>query len=68
MVHLSAVFFSCFVPSSSSSSSSRVADDAAQVSSMKVPNAENKPKSKSKSSSTPIVVSHFPINSYLSRL
>ncbi|OAY40085.1 hypothetical protein MANES_10G148400v8 [Manihot esculenta] len=68
MVHLSSVLFSCFLPSSSSSSSSRVADDAVQVSSMKAPNAENKPKSKSKSSTAPIVVSYFPINSYLSRL
>ncbi|OAY40087.1 hypothetical protein MANES_10G148600v8 [Manihot esculenta] len=67
MVHLSAVF-SCFVPPSSSSSSSRVADDAVQASSMKAANAENKPKSKSKSSRAPIVVSYFPVNSYMSRL
>ncbi|KAJ9158718.1 hypothetical protein P3X46_024280 [Hevea brasiliensis] len=66
MVHFSAVF-SCFVPSSSSSSSSRVADDAVQVSGMKAPNVE-KPKSKPKSSSAPIVVSYFPMNSYMSRL
>ncbi|KDP43423.1 hypothetical protein JCGZ_16711 [Jatropha curcas] len=64
MVNFSAMF-SCFVPSSSSSS--RVSDDA-EVSNIKGSNVQ-KPKSKSKSSSSaPIVVSYFPINSYMSRL
>ncbi|KAI5603172.1 hypothetical protein BDE02_01G202100 [Populus trichocarpa] len=49
--------FSFFV----SSSSSRVTDEAAR-------NKTEKPKSKSKSSGAPIVVSYFPVNSSLSRL
>ncbi|KAJ6947909.1 hypothetical protein NC652_002407 [Populus alba x Populus x berolinensis] len=48
--------FSFFV----SSSSSRVTDEAR--------NKTEKPKSKSKSSGAPIVVSYFPVNSSLSRL
>ncbi|KAG6789220.1 hypothetical protein POTOM_005310 [Populus tomentosa] len=55
MGRLSAIF-SFFV----SSSSSRVADEAR--------NKTEKPKSKSKSSGAPIVVSCFPVNSSLSRL
>ncbi|CAK7331843.1 unnamed protein product [Dovyalis caffra] len=55
MVSFSAIF-SCFVPPSSS----RVTDEA--------PNKAEQPKSKSKSSGAPIVVSYFPMNSYLSRL
>ncbi|EEF49187.1 uncharacterized protein LOC8261130 [Ricinus communis] len=64
MVLFSAIL-SCFVPSSSS----RVSDDAEACSgsSMKVSNNE-KPRSKSRSSSAPIIVSYFPMNSYMSRL
>jgi hypothetical protein len=55
MGHFSAIF-SCFVPSASS----RVIDEAHKKAEI--------PKSKSKSSGAPIVVSYFPMNSYLSRL
>ncbi|KAL9405256.1 hypothetical protein Peur_002228 [Populus x canadensis] len=55
MGHFSAIF-SCFVPSASS----RVIDEAHKKAEV--------PKSKSKSSGAPIVVSYFPMNSYLSRL
>ncbi|GMY22224.1 hypothetical protein FCV25MIE_17500 [Fagus crenata] len=57
---LFSALFTCFVPSESS----RVSDDA-----MKADSSEKaKNKSKSKSSGAPIVVSYFPVNSYLSRL
>ncbi|KAJ7982169.1 hypothetical protein O6P43_001323 [Quillaja saponaria] len=60
--------FSCVVPSSSSSSS-RVSDDAAGSSKLKVFSSDQKSKSKAKSSSgAPIVTSYFPVNSYISRL
>ncbi|KAJ6904778.1 hypothetical protein NC652_022727 [Populus alba x Populus x berolinensis] len=55
MVHCSAIF-SCFVPPDSS----RVSDE--------VSNKSEKPKSKSKSSGAPVVVSYFLMNSSLSRL
>ncbi|KAL9368145.1 hypothetical protein Peur_039344 [Populus x canadensis] len=55
MGHFSAIF-SCFVPSASS----RVRDEAHKKAEI--------PKSNSKSSGAPIVVSYFPMNSYLSRL
>jgi hypothetical protein len=55
MGHFSAIL-SCFVPSASS----RVRDEAHKKAEI--------PKSKSKSSGAPIVVSYFPMNSYLSRL
>ncbi|KAI5576014.1 hypothetical protein POPTR_009G022366v4 [Populus trichocarpa] len=54
MVHFSAIF-SCFVPSDSS----RVSDDAVACS-KEVSNKSEKPKSKSKSSGAPVVVSYFP--------
>ncbi|KAF9665420.1 hypothetical protein SADUNF_Sadunf16G0120800 [Salix dunnii] len=59
MGHFTAIF-SCFVPSASSRVTNEVTDEAHD-------NAE-KPKSKSKSSGAPILVSYFPTNSYLSRL
>ncbi|KAJ9685769.1 hypothetical protein PVL29_017711 [Vitis rotundifolia] len=55
---------SCFLPSSSSS---RVSDDAGGSGS-KVPSMGKDKMSKSKSSGAPIVLSYFPLNSYLSRL
>ncbi|PRQ49605.1 hypothetical protein RchiOBHm_Chr2g0123781 [Rosa chinensis] len=54
----------CFIPSSSS----QVSDDAGNASIAKAPDS-SKHSSKSKSSSKPpLVVSHFPQNSYISRL
>ncbi|KAL4601443.1 hypothetical protein ACB092_11G273600 [Castanea dentata] len=58
---LFSAFFNCFVPFSLS----RVSNDAMKAESSEKP--KNKSKSKS-SSEAPIVVSHFPVNSYLSRL
>ncbi|GMY22223.1 hypothetical protein FCV25MIE_17464 [Fagus crenata] len=55
---LFSALFTCFVPSALS----RVSDDA-----MKADSSE-KAKNKSKSSGAPIVVSYFPVNSYLSRM
>ncbi|ONI20279.1 hypothetical protein PRUPE_2G006300 [Prunus persica] len=56
-------FWNCFMPSLSSQ---RVSDDAGGSSGVKA-SKESKCKSKS-SSETPLVVSYFPSNSYLSRL
>ncbi|KAL0006569.1 hypothetical protein SO802_008071 [Lithocarpus litseifolius] len=58
---LFSAFFNCFVPSSLS----RVSNDAMKAEPLEKP--KNKTKSKS-SSEAPIVVSYFPVNSYLSRL
>nr|POF23477.1 hypothetical protein CFP56_40054 [Quercus suber] len=58
---LFSAFFNCFWPSSLS----RVSNDAMKAESSEKP--KNNSKSKS-SSEAPIVVSHFTVNSYLSRL
>ncbi|PON41424.1 hypothetical protein TorRG33x02_338130 [Trema orientale] len=59
-------FFHCFqVPSSSSS---RVSDHHIESAEPKVERSKSSSTSKSKSSKAPVVVSYFPVNSYLSRL
>ncbi|PRQ49614.1 hypothetical protein RchiOBHm_Chr2g0123881 [Rosa chinensis] len=58
---------SCFIPSSSP----QVSDDAGNAGVAKAPSPKDSRKSKSPKSSSsraPIVVSHFPHNSYISRL
>ncbi|PRQ49606.1 hypothetical protein RchiOBHm_Chr2g0123791 [Rosa chinensis] len=59
-------FLNCFM-CAPSSSSSQVSDDAKEPHSSKESNFKSK-SSKSSLSGAPIVVSHFPHNSYISRL
>jgi hypothetical protein len=58
-------FFNCFGPSSNSSSQSQVSDYNEKLSKS---SSSEKHKSKEKSKGAPILVYHFPVNSYLSRL
>ncbi|PRQ49607.1 hypothetical protein RchiOBHm_Chr2g0123801 [Rosa chinensis] len=61
------VLLSCFIPSSSS----QVSDAAGNASIAKAPSSKDSRKSnslKSSSSGAPIVVSHFPHNSYISSM
>ncbi|CAJ2639223.1 unnamed protein product [Trifolium pratense] len=64
MAFISSIF-NCFVPSSNSSS--QVSDYNEKLSKSSSPSSE-KHKNKEKSKGAPILVYHFPVNSYHSRL
>ncbi|POO00096.1 hypothetical protein TorRG33x02_042230 [Trema orientale] len=63
---LSSSFFNCFRPSSSSRVSDHIESSKKKVASSM--EKSSKSSSESKSSKAPVVLSYFPVNSYLSRL